>query len=425
LFALIAACLLLFSNTARGNSDDNEQASQKAWLIVFIFSGVAILSAHMIISVSTNFNLLPVMGQPYPFLGRQGSFITFFGLPFFMLLSLWYPQQKAAVQAGDDVVPMANSLSDAAYKLAKTGLPKTARVMKKLKQRRKNEGGKPYLFIPDTELKHYQPLPVGEYQTIKTRIIAFIWLDEDKPEQPLTIRYINDGGNSVTLPPLSLPLKLDFLAHDSATQTEGIAGSIVGENSLTMDCRDAKLSCIFEQQFAGGYDIYLAEKQLVISLTNNNGESILQLSVPVDGIDVVSLHLNGQAIERQVNQVVLPKWYNLGTACKLYAVHPAAGGFKMLGVAEHGSGTDSYRTLSQFVFASVDGEDEFLQAEPPENINEWLGNADLSAFVQLAKLIDEPEAGFSDNRAFICSSSDLGIYWGNVLILPATVEGLN
>lgn len=63
-----------------------------------VFAGIGILLGHMLLAVSTNYNLLPVMGQPFPLLGRQGSFIMLFAIPFFIFVSVLFP----AGNGGDD-----------------------------------------------------------------------------------------------------------------------------------------------------------------------------------------------------------------------------------------------------------------------------------------------------------------------------------
>jgi hypothetical protein len=61
----------------------------------FIVSIVGFLVGNIYISFCTNFQLLPVMGQPFPFLGRQGSFLILFMFPTLWLVAFGRPIDKA------------------------------------------------------------------------------------------------------------------------------------------------------------------------------------------------------------------------------------------------------------------------------------------------------------------------------------------
>lgn len=66
----------------------NATEEEKFYLEGFIAIGMGITIVHFILSISTNFNLLPVIGQPFPFIGRQGSFLSFFLLPFVIITTI-------------------------------------------------------------------------------------------------------------------------------------------------------------------------------------------------------------------------------------------------------------------------------------------------------------------------------------------------
>lgn len=60
-------------------------------MTAFVWSGFVVafagyLIAHGIIATGMNLQFLPVMGQPFPFLGRQGSFLLFYLMPAFAVV---------------------------------------------------------------------------------------------------------------------------------------------------------------------------------------------------------------------------------------------------------------------------------------------------------------------------------------------------
>jgi cell division protein FtsW (lipid II flippase) len=65
-----------------GNSSVNDTSP---FIELFIVGVVGFLVGNAYLSFSTNFQILPVMGQPFPFLGRQGSFLSLFMFP-----ALWF-----------------------------------------------------------------------------------------------------------------------------------------------------------------------------------------------------------------------------------------------------------------------------------------------------------------------------------------------
>lgn len=55
---------------------------------LFVASTIGFLMANMIISFSTNFSVFPVMGQPFPFIGRQGSHLLGFVFPALWIITI-------------------------------------------------------------------------------------------------------------------------------------------------------------------------------------------------------------------------------------------------------------------------------------------------------------------------------------------------
>ncbi len=55
---------------------------------LFLFAGLGFVQAHILIAWGSNTGLLPVMGQPMTFLGRQGSHLVLFIFPFLYIVSL-------------------------------------------------------------------------------------------------------------------------------------------------------------------------------------------------------------------------------------------------------------------------------------------------------------------------------------------------
>lgn len=91
---LLCACVLM-AEARDYRSQQNEKMLQTYfWLDYFILWGAGVTIIHALIATSTNLNLLPIMGQPFPFLGRQGSYLILFQLPFIFLVILFFLSQK-------------------------------------------------------------------------------------------------------------------------------------------------------------------------------------------------------------------------------------------------------------------------------------------------------------------------------------------
>jgi cell division protein FtsW (lipid II flippase) len=65
---------------------------------LFIVGVVGFLIGNAFLSFSTNFQILPVMGQPFPFLGRQGSFLFLFMFPALWLITIYQTVTKPEVE---------------------------------------------------------------------------------------------------------------------------------------------------------------------------------------------------------------------------------------------------------------------------------------------------------------------------------------
>ena len=62
------------------------------FMFYFVTGGVAMLAGHFLISWATNTALLPVMGQPIPFISAAGSHLLFFVFPL-LFISLWVEEE--------------------------------------------------------------------------------------------------------------------------------------------------------------------------------------------------------------------------------------------------------------------------------------------------------------------------------------------
>ena len=70
-----------------------EQSASSKMLIffsVFTLCGIGIFQAHTLIAWGTNSGLLPIMGQPMPFIGRQGSHLILFLFPFIWVITFLF-----------------------------------------------------------------------------------------------------------------------------------------------------------------------------------------------------------------------------------------------------------------------------------------------------------------------------------------------
>jgi len=69
------------------------------WFSYFLIYGTAaLLGAHILVSWGTNTGLLPVMGQPMPFVSAAGSHLGFFALPL-LLIAIVLDEESVRVQA--------------------------------------------------------------------------------------------------------------------------------------------------------------------------------------------------------------------------------------------------------------------------------------------------------------------------------------
>jgi len=96
-----------------------ENKDQVVFLTVFILAGLGVFISQTLIAWSTNLGLLPVMGQPMPFIGRQGSHLVLFLFPFIVIVTYLYlklenkkelEQNNTTIGSNNERVP--NKLND-------------------------------------------------------------------------------------------------------------------------------------------------------------------------------------------------------------------------------------------------------------------------------------------------------------------------